>query len=225
MLPFGVAAPAAGFEARSRGAASTPVPVGGVPHAVVNFTAAARSEYGADGIALAPTTTALPLIATPAPVSNAVAARVAASSNVLAPDCKGRTNASRSRVRLTPRELPAVDGVVGDGKSDATARISRDTLHWMPTSFVTNNEKSLSMHDEPLLAVRVECYAGHRGEQTPRVLTLGDRRIIIADVIDAWLAPEYRYFKLRGADANTYLVRHDERSNTWELTMFQRPES
>jgi hypothetical protein len=26
---------------------------------------------------------------------------------------------------------------------------------------------------------------------------------------------------LSGADGNTYLVRHDERSNTWELTMFR----
>jgi hypothetical protein len=26
---------------------------------------------------------------------------------------------------------------------------------------------------------------------------------------------------LRGADDDTYLVRHDERSNTWELTMFR----
>jgi hypothetical protein len=26
---------------------------------------------------------------------------------------------------------------------------------------------------------------------------------------------------LRGADGDTYLVRHDERSHTWELTMFR----
>jgi hypothetical protein len=77
------------------------------------------------------------------------------------------------------------------------------------------------MQDERPLAVRVECYAGHRGEQTPRALILGDRRIDVAEVLDAWLAPDYRYFKLRAADGDTYLVRHDERSNTWELTMFR----
>jgi hypothetical protein len=77
------------------------------------------------------------------------------------------------------------------------------------------------MHEERPLAVRVESYAGHRGEQTPRALILGDRRIAVAEVVDAWLAPDYRYFKLRGADGDTYLVRHDERSNTWELTMFR----
>jgi hypothetical protein len=72
-----------------------------------------------------------------------------------------------------------------------------------------------------LFTVGVECYAGYRGEQTPRMLVLGDRHIAIAEVIDAWLAPDYRYFKLRGTDGNTYLIRQDERSNIWELTMFR----
>jgi hypothetical protein len=76
------------------------------------------------------------------------------------------------------------------------------------------------MPEQRLLSVGVECYAGHRGEQTPRTLVLGDRRIVVAEVVDAWLAPDYRYFKLKAADGSTYLVRHDEQSNSWELTMF-----
>ena len=75
--------------------------------------------------------------------------------------------------------------------------------------------------DPIIRAIGVECYAGHRGEQTPRTLILADRRISVAEVVDAWLAPDYRYFKLKGTDDDTYLVRHDERSNTWELTMFR----
>jgi hypothetical protein len=77
------------------------------------------------------------------------------------------------------------------------------------------------MAEQRPLTVNVECYAGHRGEQTPRTLILGDRRIAVAAVLDAWLAPDYRYFKLRGADGDTYIVRHDERSDTWELRMFR----
>ena len=77
------------------------------------------------------------------------------------------------------------------------------------------------MAERRLLSVNVECYAGHRGEQTPRGLILGDRRIAVVEVLDAWLAPEYRYFKLKGADGDTYLVRHDERTGIWELTMFR----
>lgn len=77
------------------------------------------------------------------------------------------------------------------------------------------------MAERQLLRVGVESYAGHGGEQTPRTVILRDRRIAVAEVLDAWLAPDYRYFKLRGADGDTYLVRHDERSDTWELTMFR----
>jgi hypothetical protein len=77
------------------------------------------------------------------------------------------------------------------------------------------------MPEERPLSVGVECYAGHRGEQTPRVLIHGDRRIVVAEVLDAWLAPDHRYFKLRDPDGATYLVRHDEGADVWELTMFR----
>ena len=73
-----------------------------------------------------------------------------------------------------------------------------------------------------LLAIAVECYAGHRGEQTPRAILLGERRIEVAEVLDQWLAPDHRYFKLRGADGHTYLIRHDVATEEWELTMFER---
>ena len=46
------------------------------------------------------------------------------------------------------------------------------------------------MPEQLLLSVGVECYAGHRGEQTPRTLILGDRRIDVGEVVDAWLAPD-----------------------------------
>jgi hypothetical protein len=75
----------------------------------------------------------------------------------------------------------------------------------------------------PLL--HVECYAGHRGEETPRVLTLGDRRVVIEEVLDRWLAPDHRYFKVKGDDGDIYIVRHDTVSGAWELTMFSSGES
>jgi hypothetical protein len=60
------------------------------------------------------------------------------------------------------------------------------------------------MREQRLLTIDVECYAGHRGEQTPRTLILGDRRLSVVEVLDAWLAPDHRYFKLRGADGDTH---------------------
>jgi hypothetical protein len=52
-------------------------------------------------------------------------------------------------------------------------------------------------------------------------MILGGRRIDVAEVVDAWLAPDHRYFKLKAEDGDTYLVRHDEQTGTWELTMFR----
>jgi hypothetical protein len=73
-----------------------------------------------------------------------------------------------------------------------------------------------------VLRIRVDCYAGHRGEETPRVLVIGDRRVTVSEVLDRWLAPDHRYFKVRGSDNSTYIVRHDTAHDAWELTMFAR---
>ena len=72
------------------------------------------------------------------------------------------------------------------------------------------------------LAIAVECYAGYRGEQIPRTLVIGSSRVEVAEVIDQWLSPDHRYFKVRDGDAHIYIVRHDPASHAWELTMYQR---
>jgi hypothetical protein len=72
------------------------------------------------------------------------------------------------------------------------------------------------------MAIDVECYAGYRGEQTPRAFVIAGRRLVVAAVLDQWLAPDHRYFKVRADDGDAYILRHDVRSGTWELTMFRR---
>ena len=76
------------------------------------------------------------------------------------------------------------------------------------------------MHDLNI-GIRVECYAGHRGEETPRRLVFDGRAVDIAEILDRWLAPDHRYFKLRGGDGATYVVRHDTSSGSWELIMYE----
>ena len=72
---------------------------------------------------------------------------------------------------------------------------------------------------EPL-RVRVECYAGYRGEETPRRFFLGERAVTVVAVLDRWLSPEHRYFKLRGDDGGVYLLRHDVAGGDWALTLY-----
>ena len=76
--------------------------------------------------------------------------------------------------------------------------------------------------NEGVLAIQVECHAGYRGEETPRIVIHGEQRIEVAEILDQWLAPTHRYFKFLGKDGHTYIVRHDVATGEWELTLFQR---
>ena len=72
------------------------------------------------------------------------------------------------------------------------------------------------------MEVRVECYAGYKGEEMPRRFWLGKRCIGVEDIIDQWLSPDHGYFKLRGDDGATYILRHDGISGVWELSLYER---
>ena len=64
----------------------------------------------------------------------------------------------------------------------------------------------------------VECHAGYRGEETPRRFRCGERVVEIAEVVDSWLAPDHRYFKVRDTQGDLYILRLDAAADRWELT-------
>ena len=72
------------------------------------------------------------------------------------------------------------------------------------------------------MQIKVECYAGYRGEETPRWLLIGGQRLAVQEVLDRWLAPSHRYFKLQTEDRSTWIIRHDTVRDRWELTFFNR---
>ena len=72
------------------------------------------------------------------------------------------------------------------------------------------------------MRVQVESFADHRGVETPIRLHLHGRTVDIVESDDQWPGADYRYFKVRGDDGNVYILRLDEPSGEWELTMFQR---
>lgn len=71
------------------------------------------------------------------------------------------------------------------------------------------------------MEIQVQCYAGYRGEETPRAFWIGSRRVAVVAVLDRWLAPDHRYFKLAGDDDGVYILRHDPARDRWEMTLFQ----
>ena len=70
--------------------------------------------------------------------------------------------------------------------------------------------------------ISVECYAGYRGEETPRRFQLGRRGVEVIEILDRWLAPDHRYFKILGEDNAIYILRHNVATWDWELTFFKQ---
>jgi hypothetical protein len=67
------------------------------------------------------------------------------------------------------------------------------------------------------MKIRVECHAGYRGEEEPRAFTLGETRFAVAEILDRWLDPRHRYFKVSVEDGRQFVLRHDAASGQWEL--------
>jgi len=42
----------------------------------------------------------------------------------------------------------------------------------------------------------------------------------VAELIDQWLAPTHRYFKVKDETGDIFILRHDPTSFAWELTMY-----
>ncbi|MEX0959290.1 MAG: hypothetical protein WDZ63_08375 [Burkholderiales bacterium] len=67
------------------------------------------------------------------------------------------------------------------------------------------------------MKLRVECYSGHRLDEEPRALWLGSRRLEVNEVIDRWLDPRHRYFKVL-TDDGQFILRQDHDTGEWELS-------
>ena len=75
------------------------------------------------------------------------------------------------------------------------------------------------------MEIKVNCYAGYRGDQTPRSIHFSDQHIEIEKILDQWLSPDFRYFKCQGKDGTVYIIRHDACSWKWELHSFHKTEA
>ena len=70
------------------------------------------------------------------------------------------------------------------------------------------------------MPIRVECYSGYRAEQEPLAFWCGERRFEVRAIVDRWVAPAQRWFKVDADDGNVYILRHDEASGDLEIAAF-----
>lgn len=56
--------------------------------------------------------------------------------------------------------------------------------------------------------------------EMPQAFRLKGRCIDVAEIIDQWFGPDYRYCKLKSDDGDVYILRVVEHCSDWQLTFF-----
>jgi hypothetical protein len=70
------------------------------------------------------------------------------------------------------------------------------------------------------MKLHVETHETEPDEEQPTGFFLGDKHIDVMHVVDRWPSADHVYFKVEADDGNTYILRHDENPDQWELTFF-----
>ncbi len=75
-----------------------------------------------------------------------------------------------------------------------------------------------------LIPIQVECYAGYRGDESPRALVLNGQRRDIEEIVDRWYqagrdpsVAASDYYRVRTADGSLLLIRLDRDAQAWHL--------
>ena len=67
------------------------------------------------------------------------------------------------------------------------------------------------------MELKVECYAGYRGEEIPRRFTLDHEEIEISIILQRSRTPSHRIFKVLGSNGFVYLLSFHENNWQWEI--------
>lgn len=71
----------------------------------------------------------------------------------------------------------------------------------------------------PSSNVRVEAYAGYKGEETPRAFTVDGTRLEVQTVVDRWYTETHSYFRVLASNGHRYVLRYEWDVMRWELVM------
>ena len=71
------------------------------------------------------------------------------------------------------------------------------------------------------MKIQVECYSGHKADERPIKFSLGNTVLFVDSIQDQWYGPSDLYFRVLADDGNTYVIRHNERTDEWTLASFR----
>ena len=69
--------------------------------------------------------------------------------------------------------------------------------------------------------ITVTAYSGHRGEETPRELTVRGKRVEVVEILKAWIEEGLesrsirRFFEVKGNDGSIHKIHYDEDKREW----------
>lgn len=69
--------------------------------------------------------------------------------------------------------------------------------------------------------LRVECYAGYKGEERPVRVEIGEQMTEVAAVEDRWYSPGATYFRVLLDTGEHYVLRHDDAQDLWTLEAYR----
>ena len=69
--------------------------------------------------------------------------------------------------------------------------------------------------------VRVECYAGYKGDERPLRMYFGEKAIEVAKVEDRWYSPGATFFRIVADGGDRYVLRHEDAQDVWSLAGYR----
>ena len=69
--------------------------------------------------------------------------------------------------------------------------------------------------------VRVECYAGYKGDERPVRLHFREKALEIVETEDRWYAPGATFFRVLVEGGERYVLRHEEAQDVWSLIAYR----
>lgn len=71
------------------------------------------------------------------------------------------------------------------------------------------------------LLVRVECYAGYKGDERPVRVYFGDRSMQVVAIEDRWYSPGATFFRVVVEGGDRYVLHREDGQDLWSLSAFR----
>ncbi len=63
----------------------------------------------------------------------------------------------------------------------------------------------------------VFCYAGYRGDETPRRIKWDQGTLLVEKIVSRWVTPEYRCFRIVADNGGLYRLFCRQADGTWDI--------